>query len=69
MAFNNQGNRPDFMSTIDPIKLETRPYNDDNHTIWTGGAVKYVSTPSELDFDLPRIFVSFLHNQRTADRY
>lgn len=46
------------MSTIDPIQVETRPYNDDNHTIWTGGAVKYVSTPSEIDFDLPRIFVS-----------
>ena len=45
------------MSTIDPINLEQRPYNDDNHTIWTGGAVKYVSRPTELDFELPRIFV------------
>lgn len=58
MAFNNQGSRPNYMSTIDPIQLEVRPYNDDNHTIWTGGAVKFVSKPTELDFDLPRIFVS-----------
>ncbi|ETW79350.1 catalase [Heterobasidion irregulare TC 32-1] len=56
MSFNNQGSRPNYMSTIDPINLEQRPYNDDNHTIWTGGAVKYVSRPTELDFELPRIF-------------
>ncbi|KAF7976232.1 hypothetical protein HWV62_7260 [Athelia sp. TMB] len=56
MAYNNQGNRPNFMSTQDPIQLTPRPYNDDNHTIWVGGAVKYVSQPTELDFDLPRIF-------------
>ncbi|KAF8892885.1 catalase-like domain-containing protein [Infundibulicybe gibba] len=56
MSFNNQGYRPNFVSTQDPIQLIPRPYNDDNHTIWTGGAVQYVSTPSEIDFDLPRIF-------------
>lgn len=58
MSFNNQGKRPNFWSQQDMLNLEVRPYNDDNHTIWVGGAVKYVSTPSEIDFDLPRIFVS-----------
>ncbi|KAH7923317.1 catalase-domain-containing protein [Leucogyrophana mollusca] len=56
MSFNNQGKRPNFWSQQDLLGLEVRPYNDDNHTIWVGGAVKYVSTPSEIDFDLPRIF-------------
>ncbi|KAH0826396.1 catalase-like domain-containing protein [Lanmaoa asiatica] len=51
MNFNNQGKRPNFWSQQD-----IRPYNDDNHTIWVGGAVKYVSTPTEQDFELPRIF-------------
>lgn len=59
MSFNNQGGRPNFFSTQDEIKLEVRPYNDDNHTIWVGGAVKYVSQPTELDFDLPRKFIPF----------
>jgi catalase len=59
MAFNNQGSRPNFASTQgqNQLGLTPRPYNDDNHTVWVGGAVKYVSQPSELDFDLPRIFV------------
>ncbi|KAG2096720.1 catalase-like domain-containing protein [Suillus discolor] len=56
MNFNNQGNRPNFWSQQDLLGLAPRPYNDDNHTIWTGGAVKYLSTPSEIDFDQPRIF-------------
>ncbi|KAG2138415.1 catalase-like domain-containing protein [Suillus bovinus] len=56
MSFNNQGKRPNFWSQQDMLGLAPRPYNDDNHTIWTGGAVKYLSTPSEIDFDLPRIF-------------
>lgn len=56
MNFNNQGNRPNFWSQQDLLGLAPRPYNDDNHTIWTGGAVKYLSIPSEIDFDQPRIF-------------
>ncbi len=60
MSFDNQGSRPVFASTQDALKLIPRPYNDDNHTIWTGGAVKYVSVPSEIDFDQPRIFVRTL---------
>jgi catalase len=57
MSFNNQGKRPNFWSQQDMMQLAPRPYNDDNHTIWTGGAVKYLSTPTEQDFELPRIFV------------
>lgn len=60
MAFNNQGSRPNFHSTQDPINLPTRYYNDDNHTTWVGGAVKFVSQPSEIDFDQARGFVRIL---------
>ncbi|KAF9452129.1 catalase-domain-containing protein [Macrolepiota fuliginosa MF-IS2] len=56
MSFYNQGSRPEFASTQDALKLTPRPYNDDNHTIWVGGAVKFVSTPSEIDFDQARGF-------------
>lgn len=58
MNFNNQGKRPNFWSQQDMLNLEDRPYNDDNHTIWVGGAVKYLSAPTEQDFELPRMFVS-----------
>lgn len=62
MSFYNQGSRPVFASTQDALKLVPRPYNDDNHTIWVGGAVKYVSVPSEIDFDQARGFVSVFRN-------
>ncbi|KXN88045.1 Catalase [Leucoagaricus sp. SymC.cos] len=60
MSFFNEGSRPVFASTQDALKLIKRPYNDDNHTIWVGGAVKYVSQPSEIDFDQARGFWSRL---------
>ncbi|KAF9516925.1 hypothetical protein BS47DRAFT_1390250 [Hydnum rufescens UP504] len=40
---DNQGNRPNYESTLSPIKLTPAPYDDTNHTIW-------------IDFDWPRIF-------------
>jgi len=60
MAYYNQGSRPIFASTTDALKLAPRPYNDDNHTTWAGGAVKFVSVPSEIDFDQARGFWSRL---------
>lgn len=59
MNFNNQGSRPNFASTQgqDQMQLTPRYYNDDNHTSWVGGAVKYLSQPTEIDFDLPRYWV------------
>jgi len=54
---DNQGNRPNYQSTLSPIKLAPSPYDDTNHTIWVGGAVRYLSRfdPS-VDFDWPRMF-------------
>lgn len=49
-----------FASSQDALKLVPRPYNDDNHTTWVGGAVKYVSVPTEQDFEQARIFVRVL---------
>ncbi len=57
MSFYNQGNRPIFPSTINALKLARRPYNDDNHTIWVGGAVQGVSEFGEIDYEQARGFV------------
>ena len=42
-------------SMQDMLNLEVRPYNDDNYTIGpgVGGAVEYLSTPTEQDFETP----------------
>jgi len=53
---DNQGRRPNYPSTQDVLNLPTRAYNDANHTIWIGGALRYLSTVSPIDFDWPQIF-------------
>lgn len=49
----NQGKRPNYISSEDPIDIPKRPYVDDGHLSWTGGAVYYLSTVSFV----PSIFL------------
>ncbi|KAF8576416.1 catalase-domain-containing protein [Ramaria rubella] len=51
----NQGSRPNYPSTVEPLNLPTRAY-DDNHTTWVGGALRYLSTISDIDYEWPSIF-------------
>ncbi|KAF9027411.1 catalase-domain-containing protein [Hymenopellis radicata] len=55
-VLGNQGSRPNYLSSFDPIKLAKRPYVDETHQQWTGGAVSSLSTVTEIDFSWPRIF-------------
>lgn len=57
MAVNgNQGSRPNYLSTQSKIKLVQRPYVDETHQQWTGGAVSALSRVTEIDFEWPRRF-------------
>jgi len=62
---DNQGSRPNYPSSLDKLNLPKRPYNDANHTIWVGGAVRYLSHVSEIDFAWPKIF---WHNLTKQDQ-
>ncbi|KAG0147064.1 hypothetical protein CROQUDRAFT_62116 [Cronartium quercuum f. sp. fusiforme G11] len=42
----NQGSRPNYLSTFQSINVPPKPYDETNHTIWTGGAVAYLSKVS-----------------------
>ncbi|KAI0366552.1 catalase-domain-containing protein [Pilatotrama ljubarskyi] len=59
----NQGSRPNYLSTLSKIKLPPRPYVDETHQQWTGGAVASLSAVTEIDFDWPRRFWSGLSEQ------
>ncbi|KAI0922766.1 hypothetical protein AcV5_009653 [Taiwanofungus camphoratus] len=59
----NQGNRPNYMSTLSPIGLYNRSWTLDSHQQWTGGAVQSLSAVTEIDFAWPRIFWSGLSEQ------
>ncbi|CCM04502.1 uncharacterized protein FIBRA_06682 [Fibroporia radiculosa] len=52
----NQGNRPNYMSTLDRIMLYNRTWTLDSHQQWTGGAVQSLAAMTEIDFAQPRLF-------------
>ncbi|EGF98428.1 uncharacterized protein MELLADRAFT_40847 [Melampsora larici-populina 98AG31] len=42
----NQGSRPNYLSSFQSINIPPRQYDDSNHTIWTAGAIRYLSQVS-----------------------
>ncbi|KAI0649743.1 catalase-domain-containing protein [Trametes meyenii] len=52
----NQGDRPNYLSTLSKIKLLPRTFTDEAHQQWQGGAVASLSAVTEVDFDWPRRF-------------
>ncbi|KAI0672137.1 catalase-domain-containing protein [Trametes maxima] len=59
----NQGDRPNYLSTLSKIKLPPRTYTDEAHQQWQGGAVASLSAVTEIDFDWPRRFWNSLSEQ------
>ncbi|ORY80325.1 catalase-like domain-containing protein [Protomyces lactucae-debilis] len=55
MAYYNQGARPNYMSSLNPIKLSERKYGIDKvHAEYMGNAIAYLSSIRKEDFDQPR---------------
>jgi catalase len=55
MAVNNQGNRPNYASTIQPLTYKKNPYELSQHDQqFTGPAISDLSTVTEADFVQPR---------------
>ena len=53
----NQGSRPNYLSTLQKIKLPPRPYVDETHQKWTVSLPFFaqrlvVHLRSDLDFDV-----------------
>ncbi|KZT64984.1 catalase-like protein [Daedalea quercina L-15889] len=59
----NQGNRPNYMSTLSRLGMYNRTWSLDSHQQWTGGAVQSLSQVTEIDFSWPRIFWNSLSDQ------
>jgi len=54
MAFNNQGNRPNYQSSILPLTYKSKAYKDAKHEQFLGYAQADLSFITELDFEQPR---------------
>jgi catalase len=55
MAFYNQGDRPNYLSSIDPIKFKNRSVDlNKTHGHFVGSAVSFLSEIRKEDFNAPR---------------
>lgn len=58
MAFNNQGSRPNYQSTILPLNHPKPAYSTLDHEVFLGAAAPELSEITELDFEQPRALVT-----------
>jgi catalase len=54
MAFYNQGARPNYQSSIQPLSYKPTAYTTADHEKYIGAAVADLSFITELDFEQPR---------------
>ncbi|KAG0148816.1 hypothetical protein CROQUDRAFT_654391 [Cronartium quercuum f. sp. fusiforme G11] len=63
VSLGNQGSRMGYISSFQSINVPSRSYDDSNHTIWTGGAIRSMSQISDIDFEQPRMYWNSLSEQ------
>ncbi|KAK3114653.1 hypothetical protein LTR53_006823 [Teratosphaeriaceae sp. CCFEE 6253] len=70
MAFYNQGSRPPFLSSIQPIQFRQRSTDLDKiHSHFTQGAVTFLSEIREEDFNAPRILWEKVFDDGAKERF
>jgi catalase len=70
MAFFNQGSRPNYISSIEPIHSRERKINLDKvHRNFTGNAVTFLSEIREEDFNAPRALWEKVFDEKAKERF
>jgi catalase len=70
MAFFNQGARPNYLSSIDPIAFRERSFNLDKvHGEFTGKAVTFLSEIRPEDFNAPRALWEKVFDEPARERF
>jgi catalase len=70
MAFFNQGSRPNYISSIDPIKFRERTVNLDKvHNDYIGDAVTFLSEIRPEDFNAPRNLWEKVFDAKAKERF
>ncbi|KAK9769557.1 putative Catalase [Seiridium cardinale] len=70
MAFYNQGSRPNYLSSIEPIKFKPRSVDlDQVHGTFTGEAVSFLSEIRPEDFNAPRALWQKVFDEPARDRF
>lgn len=70
MAFYNQGSRPNYLSSIQPIKFKPRTLDLDKvHGHFTGEAVTFLSEIRPEDFNAPRALWQKVFDEPARERF
>lgn len=70
MAFFNQGARPNYLSSIDPIQFRARTVDlDKTHGHFTGEAITFLSAVRPEDFNAPRALWQKVFDDAAKDRF
>jgi catalase len=70
MSFFNQGSRPNYISSIDPIKFRERTVNLDKvHNDYIGDAVTFLSEIRAEDFNAPRNLWEKVFDAKAKERF
>jgi len=69
MALNNQGSRPNYQSSIQPLTYLPSKYDISQHEQWTGAAVTDLSEVTELDFEQPRKLWEKVFDDKAKERF
>ncbi|GAM85285.1 hypothetical protein ANO11243_032890 [Dothideomycetidae sp. 11243] len=70
MAFYNQGSRPNYLSSIEPISFKDRPVDLDTvHGHFIGKAVSFLSEIRKEDFNAPRALWEKVWDEQARERF
>ncbi|KAI5475895.1 hypothetical protein MNV49_000728 [Pseudohyphozyma bogoriensis] len=69
MAFYNQGARPNYQSSIQPLTYKEKPYSTIKHEQYLGAAVADLSFVTELDFEQPRALWERVFDDAARERF
>ena len=70
MSFFNQGGRPNYLSSIDPIKFRPRAVDlDKTHGKFVGEAVSFLSEIRPEDFNAPRALWQNVFDEPARERF
>ncbi|EIN12909.1 catalase [Punctularia strigosozonata HHB-11173 SS5] len=67
MAFDNQGARPNYQSSISPLTYKKKAYTSEQHETWIGKSYADLSYVTELDFEQPRALYQKVMNDVDRD--
>lgn len=70
MAFYNQGSRPNYFSSIEPISFKERKTNlDQTHGAFVGRAITFLSEIRAEDFNQPRALWERVFDDAAKERF